>query len=283
VKRTISEFLSSRQLKLGWGLPFHWGGGEVILAAILIFGILSLGSGMFGKWIDSAGDSWLASVTLHSFAEADYSVDEILRSVPAIGLDIIRDLLGITEPPEMGGVPETVLLTPGAPTPTPTLPFSDFLPGTATATELNPDNPTATNTPPASSTPSLIRTATPTSSPTDQTALPPTWTSSPPLLTNTPRPTSTPGNSSTNTPLPSSTPGNSATNTPVPTPIPPTATDPVPPTKTPLPAPTNPPNPTPTPQPQIPPTPRPTRSSTLAVTPTAKYTPGVTGEPPTTP
>ncbi|MBE9474385.1 MAG: hypothetical protein IMY85_05800, partial [Chloroflexi bacterium] len=72
VKRSINNWLTSRQMRKGWGLPFHWGGGELIVAAILIVGILSLGSGMFGRWINGAGEGGLLPVALHSLGEADY-------------------------------------------------------------------------------------------------------------------------------------------------------------------------------------------------------------------
>ena len=180
MKWSIRDLLSSRQEKLSWGLTFHWGGGELILAAILIFGILSLGSGMFGKWFSAARDIGLLPVTLHSLGEADYSVDEFLRSVPVIGLDIIKDLLGINEPPETGGAAGIALITPGSSTPTPTSPFRGFLPETATATGENPDSATATHNPPATATSSLGRTATPTPLWTAQATPSPTWTYSPP-------------------------------------------------------------------------------------------------------
>jgi hypothetical protein len=273
VKRSIIEWLSSLHGKLSWGLPFHWGGGELILVAILIFGILSLGSGMVGKWIHNSGDSGLLPVTLHSLGEADYSVDEIVRIVPAIGLDIIRDLLGINEPPETGGSPEISLIATNTPSPTPTYPSIGITPENATQTSEKPESATATNRPRSTATPNLVRTATPTQTPqpTDQATLPPTWTKSPPQLTDTP--------------IPSPTPEKKATSTPLPTQSPPTATAPIPasstPMPSPLPAPTNTPLPTSPPQPVNTPAPGPTRS--LAVTPTAKYTPGVTDGPPTLP
>ncbi len=258
MKWSIRDLLSSRQEKLSWGLTFHWGGGELILAAILIFGILSLGSGMFGKWFSAARDIGLLPVTLHSLGEADYSVDEFLRSVPVIGLDIIKDLLGINEPPETGGAAGIALITPGSSTPTPTSPFSGFLPGTATATGENPDSATATHNPPATATSSLGRTATPTPLWTAQATPSPTWTYSPPLLTNTP--------------MPSTTPWINPSSTPLPTQIQPTATAPIQATNTPLPAPTNTSFPSPTSPPESTPIPKPTRSLTQVLTPTAEYT-----------
>jgi type VI secretion system secreted protein VgrG len=232
------------------------------VAAILIVGILSLGSGMFGRWINSAGEGGLLPVPLHSLGEADYGVDEITRPVPAIGLEIIQDLLGFEEPPETGGVPEIALITPGdpSPTPTPTLDFIGVVPRTATPTENNLDSATATPGPRQSATPFRTAQATPT----------PTWTNSPP-----------------DTPIPTSTPGRSATSTPMPTQVPPTATAPVPATSTPMPSqlppPTNIPNPSPTPPQVTSDAPRPTRSSTQVITPAAHYTPAVTAETPSLP
>ena len=258
VIRLVDSWLTSRQMRKGWGLPFHGGGGELIVAAILIVGILSLGSGMFGRLINGAKEGGLLPVPLHSLGEADYGVDDVTRPVPAIGLEIIQDLLGIEEPPETGGMLEIALITPSdpspTPTPTPTLPFIGEIPLTATPTANNLDSATATPGPGQSATPFPTAQATPT----------PTWTISSP-----------------DTPMPTSTPGISATSTPMPTQMLPTATAPIPATSTQspsqLPPPTNTPNPSPTPLPDISATPpRPTRSaSTLAVTPTDQYTPVV--------
>ncbi len=272
MKQSIGERLSSYQGKLGRGLPFHWGGGEIVLALILILGILSLGSGMVGKWINAAGDSGILPVSLHSLSEADYSVDEIMHSVPAIGLDIIRDLLGINKPPETGRSPEIAVIIPLTPTPTSTV-FGSFPSGLTPTTEV-PVNPTATDKPGSTATsiprPSASSTSLPTLNPTDT----PSWTNPPPVATNTKTPTATPGQNATNTTEPTQLPP-----TMIPTMVPTMV-----PTNTPLPAPTNtPPNPTSPPPPASSPTPHPTRSSTLAVTPTAKYTPGITGEPPIVP
>jgi HD-GYP domain-containing protein (c-di-GMP phosphodiesterase class II) len=275
VKQLIGPWLSSNQGKLGRGLPFHWGGGEIVLVAILIIGILILGSGMVGKWIDAAGDSGTLPVSLHSLSEADYSVDEITHSVPAIGLEIIRDLLGINYAPEIGGAPEIAVITPGTPTPTPIATSGGFLPFTGTATGEKPGEPTAIDNPRSTATSNPQPTATPTASPIYV---------APPTATPTIRPPeATQPQDPTHTQVHSATPGKSATNTAVPTQPPPKATATILPTNTPLPPPTNPPNPTSPPLPASSPTPRPTRSSTLAVTPTANYTPGVTGEPPVAP
>ncbi len=269
VIRSIHIWLTSRQMRKGWGLSLHWGGGELILAAILIVGILSLGSGMFGRWINGTGEGGLLPVTLHSLGEADYGVDDISRSVPAIGLEIIQDLLGIEEPPETGGKLEIALMTPGdpSPTPTPTLPFNGVIPLTATPTVNNLGSATAPPGPGQSATPFPTAQATPI--PTAQATPIPTLTNSPP-----------------DTPMPTSTPGISATSTPIPTQIIPTATAPIPatsvPSPSPLPPPTNTPNPSPTPLPVISATPpRPTRSPyTMVVTPNDEYTPVVsTGTP----
>ena len=260
--RFINIWLTSRQMRKGWGLPFYWGGGELIVAAILIVGILSLGSGISGRWINGANEGGLLPVSLHSLGEADYGVDDVTRPVPAIGLEIIQDLLGIEEPPETGGMLEIALITPGvpSPTPTPTLSFIGEIPWTATPTVNNLDSATATKGPGQSATPFPTAQATPT----------PTWTISPP-----------------DTPMPTSTPGISATSTPMPTQMLPTATVPILATSTPspslLPPPTNTPNPSPTPLPVISATPRPTRSSTLAATAQYTHTPAVTAGTPSLP
>jgi hypothetical protein len=268
VKQSIGKWLSSHQGKFGPGLPFHWGGGEIILAAILIFGILSLGSGMVSKWVDASGDAGMLPVSLHSLSEADYGVDTIIHSVPAIGLDIIRDLLGIDTASETGGVPEFAVIT-LTPTLTPTATFGGFLPPTSTATSEIPDRPTATENPRSTATAIPHLSATPTSSQIFLASPTATSTGHPPEATNTQEP--------------SATAGKIATSTAIPTQPPPPATATKLPTNTAVPPPTNTPKPTSPPLPASSPTPRPTRSSTLAVTPTAKYTPGVTGEPPATP
>ena len=262
VIRSINIWLTSRQMRKGWGLPFHWGGGELIVAAILIVGILSLSSGMFGRWINGAGEGGLLPVPLHSMGEADYGVDAITRPVPAIGLEIIQDLLGIEEPPETGGLPEIAMIITSdpSPTPTPTIPFIGEIPLTATPTANNLESATATKGPGQSATPFPTGQATPI----------PTSTISPP-----------------NTPIPTSTPGINATSTPMPTQMLPTATAPIPatskPSPSPLPQPTNTPNPSPTPLPVISATPRPTRSSTLAATAQYTHTPAVTAGTPSLP
>ena len=271
VTRLIESWLTSRQMRKVWGLPFHWGGGELIVAAILIVGVLSLGSGMFGRWINGAGEGGLLPVPLHSLGKADYGVDEITRPVPAIGLEIIQDLLGIEEPPETGELPEIAMIITSdpSPTPTPTILFIGEIPLTATPTANNLESATATKGPGQSATPFPTGQATPI----------PTSTISPP---DTPIPTST--INIPDTPIPTSTPGINATSTPMPTQMLPTATAPIPatskPSPSPLPPPTNTPNPSPTPLPVISATPRPTRSSTLVVTPNDEYTPVVsTGTP----
>ncbi len=286
VTRLIESWLTSRQMGKGWGLPFHWGGGELIVAAILIVGVLSLGSGMFGRWINGAGEGGLLPVPLHSLGKADYGVDEITRPIPAIGLEIIQDLLGIEEPPETGGLPEIAMIITGdpSPTPTPTIPIIGEIPLTATPTANNLESATATKGPGQSATPFPTGQATPiptsTISPPD--APIPTSTISPP---DTPVPTST--ISPPDTPIPTSTPGINATSTPMPTQMLPTATAPIPatskPSPSPLPPPTNIPNPSPTPLPVISATLRPTRSSTLAATAQYTHTPAVTAGTPSLP
>ncbi|HUV28513.1 MAG TPA: hypothetical protein VMW34_14230, partial [Anaerolineales bacterium] len=86
MKQHILSWLHNIQQRTG----FYWGGGEIIVAGILIVGILSLGSGMFGKWIRASREGGLLMVDLHSFSAADYGVDEMPVSVPAIGLEIIQ-------------------------------------------------------------------------------------------------------------------------------------------------------------------------------------------------
>ncbi|UCE00714.1 MAG: hypothetical protein JSV42_08380 [Chloroflexota bacterium] len=233
------------------GLPFHWRGGELVLASILVAGILILGSGIFGRWMDDTGEAGLLPIPLHSLGEANYGVDEFTQPIPVIGLEIIQDILGIEEPPETGGNSGIAYITATAqvPTPSPTLPsFGEF---STTATDDFSDSQTATQNPRQSATPSPF----------------PRSFSTPTL---TPNPTAT--QKPTNTPI------FIATKTP--TLFPPTATPPRQATSTPLPSPTtvitNTPNPTPTSQPATSPTPRPTRSSTLAITPTSQYNPGIT-------
>lgn len=261
MKQNIFSWLHNIQQRTG----FYWGGGEIIVAGILIVGILSLGSGMFGKWIRASRDDGLLMVDLHSISAADYGVDEMPVSVPAIGLEIIQDLLGMNAPPETGGPAEIALVTPGFPSPTPTLSWSGTLVWTTTPEASEPAGSTATSEPRESATPAAIRSQTPTALPTQQ----PTSIVPPQLPTNTPYPSPTiPAATYTSQPTimpPTVIP---ATNTPVPTALPP---------------PTNTPQPTPTAQPMESPTPRPTRSSNPAVTPTAKYTPAVTSGPPPLP
>lgn len=252
LKRSLSDWLTSRRVRKVWVLPFHWRGGELLVAFVLIMGILSLGSGMFSAWINDARGSGILPVTLHSLGEADYGVDEITRPVPVIGLEIIQDLLGIEEPPETGGLPGIALVTPYEPSPSPTstLPVSAEISWTPTPTTKIVVSPTVPSSP------------TPTASPF-------------PAAQISPTPTKT--NRAPNTSVPTSTPGISSTNTPIPTSVPPEATEPIPATNTPqpspLPPPTEVPKPSPTPKPDDSPTARPTRSSTLAVTPAEQYTP----------
>ena len=251
MKQIIISKLNNFRQRTG----FQWGGGEIIVAGILIFGILSMGSGMFGKWLSASREGGLLMVDLHSFSSANYGVDEMPVSVPAIGLEIIQDLLGMNSPPETGR-PGGIALVTLNPTPTPTLPWTGELPATSTQA---PGESTATGQPRNTATPVLKRTPTPTSQlpvsteppPEPSPTLQPSATSGPGPATAQPTKTSPP-----TLPLP--------TFTPQPSPVQPTV----------------PPPPSPTQQPVNSPTAKPTRSSTLAVTPTAQYTPVVnTGTP----
>lgn len=258
----MRQYLSSTLQKLKQRTGFHWGGGEIILVGILIFGILSLGSGMFGKWFRSSRGGGFLLFDLHSFSDADYGVDEMPIPVPVIGLEIIQDLLGLSQPPETGRPLEIALATPASPSPTSTLPWSGRPPVTLTPQGEESGGGTASSEPRDTSPPGSGNLPTSTATP-----QPPTATGQPFSPTSTPIPTATKQPSpappaATSTPqAPTAAP---ATNTPLPTPVPATNT----------------PNPSPTPQTQNSPTPRPTRSSTLAVTPTAKYTPIPSPEPP---
>jgi len=240
---------------------------ELIVAAIIILAILSLGSGMFGRWIRAGGEGGVLLVDLHSLSEADYSVDAVPRSVPAIGLEIIQDLLGVSDPLEDEGPFGVAVITPASPLSTATLAYYGELPGTTAPTNNFPENATATH----ESRMTATYTSTPLFAPTS-TVNPTTIKTQPPTATLRP----------SNTPEPPGTPPGMATATS--TNIVPSATQPIIPSKTPLPsplpAPTQTPNPSPTPQPVNSPTPRPTRSSTLAVTPTAQYTPAPGYPPP---
>jgi hypothetical protein len=240
---------------------FQWGGGEIILAGILIFGILSMGSGMFGKWMRASREGGLLMVDLHSFSSADYGVDEMPLSVPAIGLEIIQDLLGVRRPPQTGRPGGIALVTPNALIPTPTVPWSGELPPTS---PVPPGENHPTPTPKPTSTPRQNLTPT---------AIPETPVSTKPPYgpSQTGQPTATSGSSPT-----------SETPTKTPQPPQPEATSTTKPGSA-TPTDTPPQLPSPTPQPAFSPTPRPTRSSTLAVTPTAVYTPVVSPGPPQIP
>jgi hypothetical protein len=262
VKQALFSRLDNFRQRTG----FQWGGGEIILAGILIIGILSMGSGMFGRWIRSSRGSGLLMVDLHSFSAANYGVDEMPVSVPAIGLEILQDLLGMNQPPETGRPAGIALVTASIPSPTPTLPWNGTLPGSPTPGETGPEDSNPTSEPNKTATPVVVRSPTPTL---NQPL--PTATSTPRVPTSTSQPgtnpTPAPPTSTSRPTLPPAT-AIPATKTPLPSPVPPT--------NTPLPSPvppTNLPQPSPTPQPAESPTPRPTRSSTLAVTPTTKYTP----------
>ena len=243
---------------------FQWGGGEIILAGILIFGILSMGSGMFGKWMRASREGGLLMVDLHSFSSADYGVDEMPVSVPAIGLEIIQDLLGVRRPPETGRPGGIALVTPYNPTPTPTLAWTGSLPWTSTPAGGTPVDHTPTSQAGNTATPAVQRTPTPT-------AQQPVGTTPP----QEPGPTNPP----TATPWISPTLGPATSTAKPPQPQPTSTQEPVPE----LPTSTPPPPPTPTPQPVLKSTPRPTPSNHQGVTPTAVYTPVVSPGPPEIP
>ena len=243
---------------------FQWGGGEIILAGILIFGILSMGSGMFGKWMRASREGGLLMVDLHSLSSADYGVDEMPVSVPAIGLEIIQDLLGVRRPPQTGRPGGIALVTPNNPTPTPTLPWTESLPWTSTPAGAAPGDNTPTSQARDTATPAVGRTPTPTAQrPVETTPPQEPGPTKPPTATPWLSPTSGLATSTVKPPLPQ------PTKTQEPGPATPTNTPPQ--------------LPSPTPQPAFSPTPRPTRSSTLAVTPTAVYTPVVSPGPPAIP
>ena len=262
------NFLRRFDIQRGW--PFHWGGMEIVAASILSIAILSLGSGMFGKWISAAREAGLLPISLHSLSEADYSVDPLSRFVPAIGLDIIRDLLGFSGPPETEeplGITIHTPITP-SPTPTPTIFFSGDLPTQIDPTEVSPPSATPTQriTATATQSPLPFYTSTPTAThyQTDVPVVQPTETKSPPSATKTPQPT--------NNPQPTKTDPVATATQPSPTDTPVGATPTLAPTK----KPTEKPPPTSEPSPVYTATSRPTHSPTLALTPTARYTPGVT-------
>ena len=239
---------------------FQWGGGEIILAGILIFGILSMGSGMFGKWMRASREGGLLMVDLHSFSSADYGVDEMPVSVPAIGLEIIQDLLGVRRPPETGRPGGIALVTPNNPTPTPTLPWTGPLPWTSTPAGGIPVDHTPTSQSRNTATPAVQRSPTPT-------AQQPVGTTPPQEPGPTDPPTATPWISPTLGP---------ATSTAKPPQPQPTSTqEPVPE----LPTSTPPPPPPPTTQPGVSATPRPTPGNTRGVTPKPRKTPGGTTGP----
>lgn len=262
------NFLKRFDIQRGW--PFHWGGMEIIAASILSIAILSLGSGMFGKWISAAREAGLLPISLHSLSEADYSVDPLSRFIPAIGLEIIRDLLGFSELPETEeplGITIHTSMTP-SPTPTPTIFFSNDLPTQIEPTQVLPASATPTQKVTATATqlplPFYTYTPTETQYQTDVPVNQPTQTVSPPSATKTPQPT--------DNPQPTKTDPVATTTQPSPTDTPVGAT----PTIAPTIKATEKPSPTLEPSPVFTATSRPTHSPTLALTPTAKYTPQVT-------
>lgn len=237
---------------------FQWGGGELIVAGILIIGILSLGSGMFGKWLRASRGEGLLMVDLHAISAADYGVDEKPVSVPAIGLAIIEDLLGLRRPFQNARPGGIALVTPVDPTPTPTLPFTGALPETSLPDVNNPtDEPVNTATPVTGNT-ATATVRVPTATAPHQQPGP----TSQPTATSWSSPTPRPATSTPQATIPA------PTSTPQPSPVPPTST----------------PQPSPTTKPAATATPRPTRSSTQVVTPAATFTPVVISpEPPTLP
>ncbi|MFL7893113.1 MAG: hypothetical protein ACK2UE_04970 [Anaerolineales bacterium] len=257
----MKQGLFSRLEEFRQRTGFQWGGGEIIVAGILIIGIISMGSGMFSRWIRSSRGGGLLMVDMHSFSSANYGVDEMPVSVPAIGLEILQDLLGMNQPPETGRPAGIALVTPNLPSPTPTSSEDGTLPGAPTPRNTDPGESNPTSRPVETATPGVVRSPTPT-----VTQPLPAATSTPRVPTSTSQPGVNPPTAPpTSTPQPTKPPATviPATKTPQPTTVPPT--------NVPQPSPT--PQPSATPQPAVSPTPRPTRSSTLAVTPTTKYTP----------
>ncbi len=266
----------------------RWGNFEILVSAMMLIAILSLGSGMFGKWVSSSRLDGFLSIVIQALSKADYSLDSWLPDIPFINsLSIIEDLL-TGKNPWSGEIPPLVTNTP-APTSPPVetgtsipYPSSTMTPSptpgrdsTSTATPTltpsgSPTPPEMTNTLPpqntATSVPSATEPATKTPTPTE----PPDHT---PRVSATPTPSAT---SIPLTPTPSAT-ASLPTRTPTPTHQPPTATQtPLPPTATQVPA-TN------TPKPTNTLAPRPTHNPTFALTPTSAYTPGPTNIPPLNP
>jgi hypothetical protein len=253
----VKQYFSSRLNYFRQRTGFQWGGGEIVLIGILVFGILSMGSGMFGKWMRSSRGGGLLMVDLHSLSSADYGVDELPLSVPAIGLEILEDLLGVNPAPETGRPDGIAQITPSNPTSTPTIAVPGAVVPTGAPEEEKPAQITPTDPNKPTATPTARNSATPTPNS-------PANTLPPQAPTATRTPTATSGSSPTQV-IPTSTPLPQPTQ-PAPT-QPPTSTSP----------------PSPTSQPAASPTPRPTRSSTLAVSPTAGYTPVVSPGPPVLP
>jgi hypothetical protein len=231
---------------------------------------------MFGRWLIAARQAGLLPVSLHALGKADYGVDEWLRTIPPIALEILRDLFGYDEPLPSSLLPETESLSP-----TPSV--TTFLVSTQTPGGPGFATPSATLSPSATPTPTSTGTATITITPLVWTAtveptsgfLPSQTMTSPPGISS---PTPGPQFTSTSTEFPPT----EATKTPTPPPITPSNTPTIqPPTDTSIPPPTIPPPSTdvPTPTLPIPPTPRPTHDPTLDLTPTGQYTPGPTKSP----
>jgi hypothetical protein len=153
----------------------------------------------------------LFPVALHSVRSADYSADEIARSLPAVGTAIIGEALRDAEPDSPGGA-EQVYRDLQSPVPTAALLPGVTLPPTRPA-------PTTTAPSPTSSLAEPTRTETPTQTPT-ATGLPtqPVIQPTPRAATPTSVPTQPPREATPTNPPPT------ATQVPTATPLPPTAT-----------------------------------------------------------
>jgi hypothetical protein len=117
-------------------LSHRWGSLEIILATISLIAILSIGSGLFGKWLLAAREAGFLPVSLHAIGKADYSVDDWLKAVSPIAMDVL-ELFGINVPRETenGGFLSDNY------TSTPTTISASYTP---TPTTLNSSTPTPT-------------------------------------------------------------------------------------------------------------------------------------------
>lgn len=263
------------------GVKIRWGRIELLIVVLLLAAILCLASSLISTWFQASPASGIIQVSLLAISSADYSVDDKPRSIPVIGLEIIRDILSQDGRSSNSEPSSASAFIPGSQTPTPTAVRAGEIISTTAPADLPGESPpnenraTATNT----SIPQITSTLPPLDS--DQTPTRSPSSSSTPTPSRTPMPSSTPPGSS---PLPSSTaPAPTGTQPPLvstPTPLPqPSATNTPLPNPTQQPTPTSPPASSPTPQPTPRPTSPPTRSPTLVVTPTSLYTPIVTGFP----